>query len=356
MIWKRFLFKESLYVFLFFTFGFYFLYVLIDYSVHAKSFTQHHFTFLDICYYYGCHLSKRAQIILPFALLLATLKTLTSLNIKRELIALLSGGIPLHHILKPILLLALLVTSLLYFNTEAILPISESSLQRIEESASDIKESEPTLSNIRSISMKDGSTLVFQNYDLQEQRFFDAFWIQDSDTLYRIKYFYPYEKVPRGEYVDLLKRNKEGRFFLLKSFEKHIFPQIHIEAEAKVENTPIPMNQSLSFLFASLYANKRQQGEIQAALTYKLLMPLLCFFVVLIPAPYCLQFGRNIPLFFIFAITIFGFVAFITIIGAALVVAENGVLHPMWTLLGPFITLLFLTYYNLTRRLYVHCK
>lgn len=340
-IWERFIFKEGLKVLLFFTFSFYFLYVLIDYSVHARSFSHAHFSFFDICFYYFCHFTKRAGIILPFALLVACLKVLTSLNTKRELIALLAGGIALHRVMRPLLLLAFLTTAFLYLNAEVLFPFSEKSLKRIEERETVIKEELPSNRLLNSLSMKDGSTLVYQFFDNAENSFFDAFWLENSNTIYRIKYLTP-QKIPQGRYVDKLVRNKEGRFILSESFETHAFPNMYLDEVAVQENIIPPTQESITTLISRLSDPTKKisnKPEVIASLSYKLLMPLLAFFVLIIPAPYCLKYGRNLPLFFIYAVTIFGFVTVVTIIGASLIIAENAIFNPFWVIFTPFLLL-----------------
>lgn len=122
MIWERYFLKELSKVFLLILFGFYFLYVLIDYAFHTSTYT--HLSFLKILLVYVYHLSKRALVLLPFALLMATIKVITTSNQQKEIIALLAGGISKRRLLRPFLLFALLCVSLLYFNEQFFHPFA----------------------------------------------------------------------------------------------------------------------------------------------------------------------------------------------------------------------------------------
>ncbi|MDR3624218.1 MAG: LptF/LptG family permease [Chlamydiales bacterium] len=348
-IWQRYIFKEALKVFLFFIIGFYFLYVLIDYSVHVKNFTYARFSILDLSYYYSSHFTKRAGIIIPFALMLATIKVLSSLNNKRELVALSAGGLSFNTILRPLFLFAFLCMTLLYLNTEFLLPNAEIYLKNIEKEYVENKldKTTPTLFTIQ---MKDGSVLVYQNFDPKQNLFFDVFWIKDSDHITRIKYLELDGTVPKGRYVDVLVRNKNNQLSLQHSFEETTFPTLHPEEEA-IQESIIPISgESLTELFTEIYHSHKkpleEKGELIAHFSYKLLMPLITLAVVLIPAPYCMRFSRNLPLFFIYCVSIFGFVVMITLMDAAFIVAENQLLPPFITILLPIIVIYSIAIYH----------
>lgn len=106
-IWQCHLIKEMIKVFVLFVFAFYFLYILIDYSIHMKTFAKAPFHVMIS--YYLCHFVKRADLILPFALLLSTTKVLTTLNINNELVAMLASGSSLRSLMRPFMALALFI-------------------------------------------------------------------------------------------------------------------------------------------------------------------------------------------------------------------------------------------------------
>src|SRR5262245_5420866 len=86
-IWGRYFVKETLKVLILFIVCFYGLYVLIDFSSHATSYHHHHIRFRlsELTSYYLSDFVKRLDVLLPFALLISTIKTLCSLNVHNEL-------------------------------------------------------------------------------------------------------------------------------------------------------------------------------------------------------------------------------------------------------------------------------
>ena len=95
MIWKRYILCEILKVFFLFLGCFFFLYSLIDYSLHMQDFIiDKRIQISHITTYYLFQFIKRADLLIPLALLISTLKVLFSLNSRGELIALQSSGVP----------------------------------------------------------------------------------------------------------------------------------------------------------------------------------------------------------------------------------------------------------------------
>ncbi len=122
-IWERYLFKETLKVFFLFLGVFYFLYAAIHHSTHMQEFLRSaHVSMLDIGIYYAFHFCKVAHLLLPLALLIGTIKVLTTLNANRELVALQACGMKLRSLLRPFFLLAFLCTALSLLNFEWLTP------------------------------------------------------------------------------------------------------------------------------------------------------------------------------------------------------------------------------------------
>lgn len=343
-LWHRTLFSQAFQVFIFFILCFYALYVLIDYSVHAKSFNQAHFSLHDLAFYYGSHFTKRAPVIIPFALMLATIKVLSGMNVKRELVAFLAAGFSPQRLMIPFCTLALLSITLLYLNAQFFLPKAEYFLKDIEKNYVEKKldTKEPTLFSIQ---MKDHSTLIYQSYNKESKVFFDLFWLPNNDHIFRIKYLDATNTIPKGFFVDELVRNANGQFTKKDSFEEKEFPLLHLDEEVMQEVVTAPAAESLTELFHELLKND-ENPELIANFSYKLLMPLIVFIVIFIPAPYCMRYSKNPPLFFIYALSIAGFVFLITLMDAAFIVAENQLLPPFLSLLIPLLLIYFLAFHH----------
>ncbi len=122
-LWERHLFWSLLATFLFIVsilFGFF---VILDYTMHTHDFfSGHALRVSQLFLYYTFHLATQVDLLLPFSFLIASLKTIFSLNEQGMLVALLSSGISMRRILRPFLLLAFLCTLCIYVNYEIFLP------------------------------------------------------------------------------------------------------------------------------------------------------------------------------------------------------------------------------------------
>lgn len=345
-IWERYFLKETLKTFFLFIFCFYGLFVLIDYASHATSFHRGStsFQWKVIGFYYLLEFIKRLEVLVPFALLLATVKTLTTMNIHNELVALMTSGVKLKRLMRPFLLLGLSFTALLYLNTEVLLPQVLKEIKHMDNARSLLKHKNRNQPLVRHLILEDGSTLLFQNYDSTSKHFFDAYWIPSVDSIYRIKFLFPYADQPLGQFVDHLKRSKSGELKLEDSYTEKAFPEIQFNKQTLFETITSPDEQSYSELWAKTPSMIDPQSEKQSQLVstyfYKLAMPWLAFLAVIGPMPYCVRFTRNLPLFYIYAWSIFGLVAFYIIMDAALVLGERQALSPIlaiWPVFGLFM-------------------
>lgn len=342
-IWERYLFKEIGKIFLLLIASFYFFYVLVDYSVHTKSFHQESLSFFDVILYYLCQFSKQAGLLVPVALMIASIKVLTTMNVRGEIVALAVAGIALKRLVRPLLIFAGICSALLYLNIQLLQPRALAPLHQFEEQnfkgrAHDMR------SLVHSLVLQDHSLLLYQKFDQEHQAFFDAYWVENSDRLYRIKNLYPFEKVPFGTTVDLLARNASGEIIRDASFDTLSFPEIRFDPKALFSAIHPPEWQSLSRLLSSihwkqagLYAGGMSDREAIAAshFLYKLTTPLICLLAILAPLPFCMRFARQLPVFFIYAFSLFGIIAFFTLINACLILGESQVIPPFWAILIP---------------------
>ncbi|MBA3817078.1 MAG: LptF/LptG family permease, partial [Parachlamydiaceae bacterium] len=322
-IWERYFLRQMTLIFVLFLFGFYALYTLIDYSNHAGSFKHHHFSVMDIARFYGYEFITRMDVLVPFAILIAFIKTVSTCNANNELVALMASGIPLKKLMKPFIAFALLCTSLIYFNTEILQPYAVKNHNQLGESRAKKKQRKYKHAIIQQIALKDGSSIVFQRYETASQRFYDAYWIRNIDDIYRIKYLSPYTVKPLGEFVEHLQRNQDGNLLLTESFDDKIFDKMQFDKKTLLETVSTPSELSITALKEKLpkpgHAHSQKEAQILTLYYYKLAFPWLCLLSVLAPAPFCTRFSRNTPLFFIYAGCIFALVAFYIILDAAVI-------------------------------------
>ena len=335
-IWSRYFYREIFKTFFLFVFCFYGLYVLIDYASNANHIRLKGFELLG---YYFYEFSMRAEVLIPFALLIATIKTLCKLNLSNELVALLTSGISLRKLITPFLISGLFFTGLMYINNQIILPNSTKALKHLE----DLQKSHSKKKNylgIQHLTLEDGSTFLFQHFDQLEERFYDAYWIKNINEIVRIKYLYPQNQIPFGLEVEHLLRDKEENLVLKASFSQQEFPQMRFNQNVLKENIIQPDEQSLLSLWNALPAKaieSEKEARLVSSFYYKIFLPWLCLFAVIGPLPFCIQFSRTLSVFFIYALSIFGLVAIYLVFDAALILGERHVLPPLIALGTPFL-------------------
>jgi lipopolysaccharide export system permease protein len=337
-IWERYFLRETAKIFIFFLVGFYGLYVLIDYSTHAASFKNYHFSFLDIVKFYAFEFVTRMDVLIPFAFLIACVKTLCSLNTHNELVALMASGIKLKRLLFPFIAFSLALTALIYFNAEVLQPMALKHNTKLDHSRAKAKQKKNH--SIQQIMLADSSAFIFKEYDSSSKEFFDAYWVRSIDDIYRIGHLSPYTQEPIGRLVDHLQRDAEGFLVVTESFPQKTFPDMHFNKEQLLKSVIQPDGQSLSALFAKLPSHENELSEKEAFLMtkfyYKLAIPWLCLLAVLASAPFCIRFSRTLPVFFIYALSIFGLVAFYLVMQATVVLGERQMVNPALAIGIPF--------------------
>lgn len=340
-IWERYFLKEFTKVFFLFILAFFFLYVLIDYSTHSSLFSKGDISLLEVCLYYIFHFIKRAEVLLAFALLLASNKVLCSANTNNELVALLVGGVKLKTLLRPFFFLAALCVCFLYLNFEFISPKALSVLEEFKELHLSENGAFKQKESVHEVNLRDNTTMIYQKYDSTLRAFFDVYWILSSDQIMRIKYLFPYTKHPVGRFVDHLIRNTEGKFILFESFDEKIFSDMCFDEELLRVTLQPPDQQSLSQLWRSLPVEKKKltDKEAQVLTTFyrKAGIPLVCFLVIIGPAPFCMRFNRRLRVFLIYSVSLFVLVTFFTIMDAASILGESQVFSPLFAVGMPLL-------------------
>ena len=341
-IWKRYIFKELNKVFFFFLFCFFFLYGIVDYSTHIQDFVKDkHIQFADIALYYSCQFIKRADLLIPLALLIATIKVLCTMNGSRELVALQASGISKKKLFSPFFLMATFCCLFNLASVETLLPQSLNYLDSFRDAhfrhSFRGKRTEP----FRVLHLKDGSKLIYQEYDAEKKVFIDVFWIRSFDDIWHLQTLQSDPKNPVGQYVDHLKRNKEGVMEKVESYELCRLSQLHWQANLPRKGMIPIENRKVSHLYKLLFVSdsttKFQAKEILTELCFKCIMPFLSFLVVLGCTPFCVVYSRSSPVFFIYSMALFSFIAFFTLMDAVVILGKNNTFPPVAAILPPFL-------------------
>jgi lipopolysaccharide export system permease protein len=341
-IWERYLLREILKVFFLFLSCFFFLYALIDYSMHMQDFfADKSVQISHIAVYYFFHFVKRADLLIPLALLISTLKVLFSLNSRGELIALQSSGVPRKKILRPFLFIALLCALFNFTSSEFLLPSSLNFLDRFRREHFKHRDEDRHKEPVHVLRLKDRSKIIYQTADADKKTFHDVFWVRSADEIWRIKSLSIDPENPVGFYVDHLQRNKEGNFEKAESFEQYRFAKFRWQPDPTGKGyTPLE-NRRLSELIGMLIQKTKttayEYPQVLTHVLFKLAMPFLALFVVVAGAPFCFRYSRNLPIFITYAIALFGFVAFFTLMDAAVILGENLVVSPYLVILSPIL-------------------
>ncbi len=154
-IWERYFLKEILKIFSLFIFCFYGLYIIIDYSSRSATHYAGKFTFLEMGKLYLFIFIQRMDILIPFALVVATVKTLCSLNVHNEIVALMSTGVKLKRLMRPFILVGLFFVALLYINEQFFLPAAYSRINFLKDKHNDDEARQDQYKNIQNLEVID---------------------------------------------------------------------------------------------------------------------------------------------------------------------------------------------------------
>ncbi len=341
-IWQRYFLREITKIFTLFLFGFFFLYFAIDYSLHMQDFLKDKSIQIgDLLIYYGYQFIKRAPLLLPLALLIATVKVLTTLTHHRELVALQMSGLSTRKLLAPFFLVAICATLFNLLSYEFLLPNSLGYLDKFY--AKHLRHAKAGKNNeVKSFTLKDGTKLIYQTYLPEQKSFFDVIWLKSGQEIWRMKYLTADPENPTAKYIDRLVCNPQGFFEKKESFSKRVFSEISWEKELHRKGYTPYENRSVSELFQLGYLKKIppfMKMEVRTQLYYKCFIPFLSLLVVIAAAPFCIRYSRTTSPFLIYACSLFAYIAFFTLMDAAVILGENRVASPFCAIFVPFLAL-----------------
>lgn len=341
MIWKRYFYKEIFRTICFLLFGFYALYIVLDLMAHIKDLRAGNTSFTTWVTYYLCTFSRRLDVLVPFAVLIGTIRCLISLQTKNELVALLASGVPLRTLFQPFIVAAMLASGILYMNFEWFLPIAQPRAIFIQENDFGKRHFEDSVSPIHEVLLKDASRMFYRSYNPITHQFQDVFWIASLDKVYHMKSLTCEAEKPTGKMVDLLARNANGELERVESYHELKLAQMQFDEESLKNSIMSPRDCSITMLYSQmrLYANSMSEraSDVRANFIYKVTFPLLCLLAAIAPSSYCLAFRRHIPQFMIYLVAIGGLFCFFLLVQVALVLAKSQVVPPLLAFGVPWI-------------------
>ncbi len=341
-IWKRYFYKEIISTFAFLLFFFYALYISLDLMAHIKDLRSGHTSFFTWVVYYFYTFFRRLDILLPFTVLIGSIRLLVSFQTKNELVALLASGIPLRTLLRPFLIVALALTSFLYANFEWILPVAVPQAIYIQENSFGKRTILEEETPLREVMLKDGSKMIYRSYNPRLKQFQDVFWIASLDTIYHMKVLACTEKMPAAKLVDIITRDPSGALQKSGSYAELSLEQMQFDEESLKSSITPPRDQSLSQLLSQmiLYTSSTSDraNDIRNNLYYKISFPLVCLLAFLAIAPHCIRFSRNRPVFMIYLLGIGSLFCFFLLLQVAYVFGKNQIIAPWIAMLLPWMT------------------
>lgn len=333
-IWERYFLKEIIRTTCMILLAFFLLYIMIDYSNRSAHWSLSNVSIAGLTSYYILIFFKNIEILLPFALLLASIKTLCALNVNHELIALLASGIPMRRLLRPFILVGLLCTGLMYLHFEAVVPRTLYRIQQFEEQTLKITRKSKSLDPIQNCTLPDGSVVLYQSCDPTQGSLFDVYWIRSFDEVMRIKYLYPYKKEPVGQFVDQFSRNQDGVLVKTHSFDSKVLSEMVFDEELLLTTLRSHDELSLSQLWDRISV---QNTAMSTWFWKRMLIPWLCLLAIIAPASYCLTFTRQLRVLYIYIVALIGLISLQLMLNAGTIMAQASVLPPLIALGLPFL-------------------
>ncbi|MBI5346815.1 MAG: LptF/LptG family permease [Chlamydiae bacterium] len=342
--WERLLFFETLKLTIAFLVSIFTVYLIIDFSIQSvKLFTYTKTGFLDIATYYFHNFIYYLHTFLSLAFLLASLKTISSMNIHNELTALFMGGISAKMISRPLFFLAAILSLFTYFSFESLLPQSLNYLSDFKQQH--LKKHKKKLSKVNILYLSDNSRLAYQTYNFEKKELFDVFWIKSESEIWYAKYL-KISNPPQGTFVEkILKDPKTHLYERKNSFTDFDFTNMHLEHNTEKALIPFE-NRSISDLFMHLISKKitssKEKTVIVSQLNYKLALPLLYLLLIVSIFPLAIRFSRTFSTFFIYSMALFGFVLFLALMDSMLILAESQLFSATLLIWSPILLIMFI--------------
>lgn len=341
MIWERYFYKEICKTFTFLLFGFFALYVAIDMMTHLKDIRAGSTSLLVWINYYICTFSRRLDVLIPFTVLIGTIRLLLQFHARNELVALLVCGLPMKTLLRPFLVAASCMALLLYANFQFFLPATQPKALSIQENDFSKSMRGKRMQPVREVLLKDASRMFYKSYNSTTKEFLDVFWVASLDKVYHMKMLRSDNDRLIGVGVDLIVRDASGKMKKEGYYAEYPFKNMQFDDESLRQSIQLPRDQSITTLISqlSLYGQSISERavDVRSFLIFKLTFPLLCLLAVVVPLPYCLSYRRDLAPFMIYLLSLGALFCFFLLLQVALVLAKSHTISPLLALGVPWL-------------------
>ena len=266
------------------------IYLAVDFFEKIDDFIEAGLPFAAACRYFLFKIPFVVAQITPVGVLLSVLIAFGMMNRRNEIIALKSGGVSVYSLLKPVASAGFVACFFLFFMSEAIVPITMSTANRIW--FEDVRKETGLVSNKKNIWIKNGRGIVnIKHYDTSEKLIFGVTANEFDKNFSLIRRV----DAAKGEYVedkvwllyDIMKQevapdgNQEIKFYKKKREDLGFLPS-DIKRIAK-------KSEEMNFLDLYNYIKKIESEGYDATnyrvdLYAKFSFPLVCLIMCLIGA------------------------------------------------------------------------
>jgi len=346
-IWAKELFKKIIKKLLFIFFSLIFLYVIVDFSIHSTRFANANVVML--IKYYLTQVSDYLDVFLPISFLISIVRTLTEMNINKELLALFSSGLSKKSLIKPLFVIAFLLSLVCLFNAEFVVPKTAYFMNNFQKQFF-AKKFKNAKRKVHSIFLSDHSHLVFSKYDPQSGTLEDIFWIRNFNDILHI------EKIeltspPTAYFLDSLTREQNDRLVKRDSYKKKVLENLSVTEQELLDLFITPDRYPLTKL---LISNKNESletiSEKNSLASLKIIYSLTFFLIVICTFPFCIHFSRDFSPLYVLSFSIFAFVCFYAMLSALSILSINQVFSTFTVLWIPSIFLLLIGFYVFFRK------
>lgn len=350
-VFNKWCYKEIIKAMFFCLASFYLLYILIDYSSRISSYQAIRFEWMMLAEYYGLIFIRRLDVLLPFALLIATASTLQTIWQLHGWVPLLLGGKSIRRLMFPFYTVAVLASIFLLYNEQTLIPLAMKRLNHLESLYFHKGEGISELNTRSILRLKDGQVLFFDAFDAKSETLFDVWYLPTWNEIWHMEKLDISQKVPLGTTIDHFEKEElsitNKGFFETKDFEG-----MHVGWQDLLESAIDPLNLSISDLFLHLkndYLSPQERAEFTATFLKKILYPMLAILAVLAIVPYFVTFKREASFFLYYLGAVLAFIGFYLLVSSLYVIAAANVFSPYLALVLPFSALLGFTLWKQKR-------
>lgn len=332
------------------------LYTFIDASINLSELRK--LSSLDaLIAHYVAIFVKRIPQLLPFALLLTSVKTLLNMQKHHEMVSLRMSGASKFSILTPFLVTALLCCALNWSLNEG-LWTSPVEMKSVNFNPMSWVSNGWRLSNqdpLEAIPLdqKLESWLIFRQYDPEKKEFEDAFWIKNNQQWWHFKKLMLNEK-KAGQVTacdaDCFELQPSGQRLWRGHFE-HLNLDMLIEDAQLVKEVRPAQELNIPNLYYALQGGfpQIQEPKLRGYLYFRLLQPLLCLLAPLAAASVTFRYTRHMPHLITYIIS--GAILGMTLMlqQSGLLLATSGRIHPLFSIASVSLAIFFLTGYAVKR-------